>query len=54
MIAPELDVGEGALGFRPALREVFPATRRQRDRVHQPVNVLNKLPYLRVPTRSAF
>ena len=54
MIAPELDVGEGALGFRPALREVFPAARRQRDRVDQPVNVLNKLPYLRVPTRSAF
>jgi hypothetical protein len=52
-IAPQLAVGEGALGFWPALREVFPATRQARRRVHQPADVLSKLPLLRVATRWA-
>jgi len=39
-IAPQLVVGEGALGFWPALSEVFPATRQPRGRVHQPADVL--------------
>ena len=43
-IAPELAVGDGALGFWKALEEVFPATRHQRCWVHKAVNVLNKLP----------
>jgi putative transposase len=43
-IAPELAVGDGALGFWKALEEVFPATRHQRCWVHKIVNVLNKLP----------
>jgi transposase-like protein len=43
-IAPELAVGDGALGFWKALEEVFPSTRHQRCWVHKAANVLNKLP----------
>ena len=43
-MAPELAIGDGALGFWKALEEVFPATRHQRCWVHKAVNVLNKLP----------
>jgi putative transposase len=43
-IAPELAVGDGALGFWKALEEVFPVTRHQRCWVHKAMNVLNKLP----------
>jgi transposase-like protein len=43
-IAPELAVGDGALGFWKALEEVFPVTRHQRCWVHKAVNILNKLP----------
>ena len=43
-IAPELAIGDGALGFWKALEEVFPTTRHQRCWVHKTVNVLNKLP----------
>jgi putative transposase len=43
-IAPELGVGDGALGFWKALEEVFPSTRHQRCWVHKAVNILNKLP----------
>ena len=43
-IAPELAVGDGALGFWKALEEVFPATRHQRCWVHKAMNILNKLP----------
>ncbi len=42
--APEIAVGDGALGFWKALRQVFPTTREQRCTVHKTVNVLNKLP----------
>src|ERR687883_604627 len=40
-IAPELAVGDGALGFWTALEEVFPSTRHQRCWVHKAANVLN-------------
>jgi putative transposase len=43
-IAPELAVGDGALGFWKALEEVFPTTRHQRCWVHKAANILNKLP----------
>jgi putative transposase len=43
-IAPELAVGDGALGFWKALEEVFPATRHQRCWIHKALDVLNKLP----------
>ena len=41
---PKLAIGDGALGFWAALREVYPATREQRCWVHKTGNVLNKLP----------
>jgi putative transposase len=44
MRAPVLAVGDGALGFWAALREVFPQTQQQRDWVHKVVNVLDCLP----------
>jgi putative transposase len=44
MTAPVLAVGDGALGFWAALREVWPATREQACWVHKLVNVLDKLP----------
>jgi transposase-like protein len=44
MRAPVLAVGDGALGLWAALREVFPATRHQRDWVHKVANVLGCLP----------
>jgi putative transposase len=43
-IAPELAVGDGALGFWKALEEVFPGTRHQRCWLHKTANVLNKVP----------
>jgi putative transposase len=44
MRAPVLAVGDGALGFWGALRDVFPETRHQRDWVHKSANVLDALP----------
>lgn len=43
-IEPKLAIGDGALGFWAALREVYPKTREQRCWVHKTANVLNKLP----------
>jgi putative transposase len=42
-VAPEIAVGDGALGFWKALDEVFPGTRHQRCWVHKSANVLNKV-----------
>lgn len=44
MRAPVLAVGDGALGFWGALREVFPTTREQRCWFHKTANVLAALP----------
>ena len=44
MRAPVLAVGDGALGFWGAIRDVFPETRHQRDWVHKAANVLDALP----------
>jgi len=44
MTAPVLAVGDGALGFWKAVREVFPATREQRCWFHKQANVLAGLP----------
>jgi transposase-like protein len=44
MRAPVLAVGDGALGFWKALREVFPDTREQRCWFHVQANVLAALP----------
>lgn len=44
MRAPELAVGDGALGFWSALRDVFPEARCQRDWVHKTMNTLDAMP----------
>ena len=43
-IGPELAVGDGALGFWKALREVYGEAREQRCWVHKTINVLNQMP----------
>ena len=43
-IAPEIAVGDGALGFWKALDEVLPTTRHQRCWLHKAANLLNKVP----------
>jgi len=44
MRAPVLAVGDGALGFWAAVRQVFPTTREQRCWFHKISNVLNCMP----------
>jgi transposase-like protein len=44
MRAPMLAIGDGALGFWGALREVFPETRGQRCWVHKIANTLDAVP----------
>src|SRR5215213_9146077 len=44
MRAPVLAVGDGALGFWAAVKDVFPETAHQRDWVHKTMNVLDSLP----------
>ena len=44
MRAPDLAVGDGALGFWAAVRDIWSETREQRDWVHVIGNVLDKLP----------
>lgn len=51
MRTPALAVGDGALGFWAAVRDVWPETREQQDWVHRIVNVLDKLPK-RLQTRA--
>ena len=43
-VAPEIAVGDGALGFWKALDEVLPTTRHQRCWLHKAGNLLNKVP----------
>jgi transposase-like protein len=44
MQAPVLAIGDGALGFWRALRDVWPETEEQLDWCHKMANVLDKLP----------
>ena len=44
LTAPALAIGDGALGFWAALKEIFPGTRHQRCWCHKTQNVLNTLP----------
>jgi putative transposase len=53
MTAPVLAVGDGALGFWAAVREVFPDTREQRCWFHVVANVLNCLPKSAQPGAKA-
>ena len=48
-VAPEVAVGDGALGFWKAVDEVFPGTRHQRCWFHKISNVLNKFPKSMAP-----
>ena len=43
-LAPKLAIGDGALGFWSALREIFPTTSEQRCWVHKTANILDKMP----------
>jgi transposase-like protein len=43
-LAPKLAIGDGALGFWKALKQIYPKTREQRCWVHKTANVLDKLP----------
>jgi len=49
VLDPKLAVGDGALGFWKALRQVYPNTREQRCWVHKTANVLDKLPKSQQP-----
>ncbi len=44
LAGPVLAVGDGALGFWAAIRDVFPATKEQRCWVHKTANCLDALP----------
>ena len=44
LTAPDLAIGDGALGFWSALEEEFPTTRHQRCWVHKTANILDKMP----------
>lgn len=50
---PRLAVGDGALGFWKALREVFPETKEQRCWVHKTANVLDSMPKSAQPAAKA-
>ena len=43
-VAPELAIGDGALGFWKAITKHWPQTKHQRCWVHKTANVLNKVP----------
>jgi transposase-like protein len=43
-VAPKLAVADGALGFWPALEQVWPSCAKQRCWVHKTANILDKLP----------
>lgn len=43
-MGPRLAVGDGAMGFWKALKEVYPQTKEQRCWVHKTANILDKLP----------
>ena len=49
-IGPELAVGDGALGFWKALREVYSEAREQRCWMHKTINVLNQMPNPKIPS----
>lgn len=41
---PQLAIGDGALGFWSAIKDVYPSTKMQRCWQHKTINVLDKLP----------
>ena len=53
MNAPNLAIGDGAMGFWAAMDEVYPETRHQRCWQHKTMNVLNCFPKLSQPKAKA-
>src|SRR4051812_2115076 len=53
MRAPVVAVGDGALGFWAAVRDVWPKTRAQRGSFHKLGNILDKLPRRLQPRAKA-
>ena len=53
MRAPVVAIGDGALGFWAAVRDVWPKTREQRDWVHKLANILDTLPRRLQPRAKA-
>lgn len=53
MRAPVLAIGDGALGFWKALRDVFPETKEQRCWFHKIANVLDAMPKSQRPNARA-
>ncbi len=51
--APKLAIGDGALGFWPALEEQWPSCQAQRCWVHKTANVLDKLPKKQQPAAKS-
>jgi transposase-like protein len=49
VIDPKLAIGDGALGFWKAVRQIWPQTREQRCWVHKTANVLDSLPKSQQP-----
>ncbi len=52
-VDPQLAIGDGALGFWKAVRQVYPTTREQRCWVHKMANVLDKMPKCVQPKAKA-
>ena len=52
-IDPKLAIGDGALGFWKAIKQVYPKTRQQRCWVHKTANVLDKMPKRLQPEAKA-
>ena len=52
-IEPRLAIGDGALGFWKAMRQVWDTTREQRCWVHKMANILDKLPKAGQPKAKA-
>ena len=52
-VAPEIAVGDGAMGFWKALDEIFPGTKHQRCWQHKLLNILNKVPKSVQPNMKA-
>ncbi len=52
-VDPKLAIGDGALGFWKALKQVFPKTREQRCWVHKTANVLDNMPKRLQPQAKA-
>ena len=50
LAGPVLAVGDGALGFRAAIRDVFPSTKEQRCWVHKTANCLRRIAKTPSPT----